>query len=246
MHFEESKSEGPRLSVTPRLGEQLDSDPRLSSVERMLVCVGIPSRVKTPGFGGWCELPCHPLSLSHAACGPSPDLTSLLFAPPSPRQQRSVSSAALTMAPSFVWEKETTNLVRVLQGDESVVPAARTIHTPATASWHQWHRPCCAALEPPAGGEGAGRVAEARPGGKKRAGCSARPQLSLCGRDGKGVTASGGKGLPGRSSLPQGSKLRQGRSQRVLKAQMARGQVQGHIQRARCEGEPHTREAVAQ
>lgn len=62
---------------------------RLSSVERILVCMEVPSQVKTPEFRGpeWLQASLLPLSLSHAACGSYPHLTSLPFAP---RQQRSV------------------------------------------------------------------------------------------------------------------------------------------------------------
>lgn len=70
-------------------------------------------------------------------------------------------------------------------------------------------------------------MAEARLGGKK-AGRSARPPAELVwGGMGKESQPHGGKGLPGEELSPQGSKLRQGRSQRVLKAPDEAGKSRG-------------------
>ena len=191
-------------------------------------CMGVPSQVKTPEIRGpeWLQASLLPLSLSHAACGPYPHLTSLPFAP---RQQRSVYR-------QWLWR---WLLLRLGKGDHQPGPraAGRRIHRQLPAATpklllpgHQWYWPCSAALEPPTRGEGAGRVAKARlgeksQGGKSQALCEASSWAHV-GREGKGVTASRGKGLPGELS-PQGSKLRQGGSQRVLKAPDEAGNSRG-------------------
>lgn len=178
---------------------------RLSSVERMLVCVGVPSRVKTPEFGGLSgsRLPCHPLSLSHAACGPYPHLTSLLFAPPSPASNAQYIVSGSDDGSFFVWEKETTNLVRVLQGDESIVnclqphPSYCFLATsgidPVVRLWNP--RP-----------EVRGRAGWQKPGWEERRRDALQGlQLSLCGAGWeRSHSLTEARGCQGRSSLPRG------------------------------------------
>lgn len=113
----------------------------------------------------------------------------------------------------FVWEKETTNLVRVLQGDESIVnclqphPSYCFLATsgidPVVRLWNP--RP-----------EVRGRAGWQQPSWEERSGgCSARPPAELVwGGKGKESQPQGSKGLPGRSSLPRGpSCIRAGASE---------------------------------
>lgn len=185
---------------------------RLSSVERILVCMGVPSQVKTPEFKGpeWLQASLLRLSLSHAACGPYPHLTSLPFAPPASNAQYIVSGS--DDGSFFVWEKETTNLVRVLQGDESIVnclqphpsycflatsgidPVVRLWNPrPEVRGWAGWQKP---------GWE------------KRRAVPSVRPPAELVwGGKGKESQPHEARGCQG-SSLPRGpSCLRAGASE---------------------------------
>lgn len=185
---------------------------RLSSVERILVCMGVPSQVKTPEFKGpeWLQASLLRLSLSHGSLWaiPPPDLPALC--PPASNAQYIVSGS--DDGSFFVWEKETTNLVRVLQGDESIVnclqphpsycflatsgidPVVRLWNPrPEVRGWAGWQKP---------GWE------------KRRAVPSVRPPAELVwGGKGKESQPHEARGCQG-SSLPRGpSCLRAGASE---------------------------------
>ena len=86
--------------------------------------MGVPSQVKTPEFGGRVapDFRALPFPKPCSLClrpqgGTPPDLPALC--PPASNAQYIVSGS--DDGSFFIWEKETTNLVRVLQGDESIV-----------------------------------------------------------------------------------------------------------------------------
>lgn len=149
----------------------------------------------------WLQASLPPPSLSHAACGPSPDLTPpCSLPPPPPASNAQYIVAALDDGSFFVWERRPPTWSACCRATNPSPTACS--HTPATASWPPASTLLCG-LEPPAGGEGRGRGGRSQ-AGRKEGGMPARPPAELVWGVGweRSHSLTEAKGLPGEELFP--------------------------------------------